>query len=208
MPLQLLLDVLCCCCNVTCIRIVLDHHALATSHGHWSCALVATSSKYLGRGELMWRFNCSWRSFVVVAMLPASGSQSIIPIPLSSAARCTVFVDASPTDSIRKSYSAAYTFECVYAFCCYQGLIFPTSPGVGWVEWVRINKCRLERCEVRKSWFDFGCLGCEVRTDINKFGLIPGAKCEMLVKSPDELSVRKFEMRNLLLSWSVYNFKC
>ena len=27
---------------------------------------------------------------------------------------------------------------------------------------------------------------CEVRTEINKFGLDPGAKCEMLVKSPDD----------------------
>ena len=50
----------------------------------------------------------------------------------------------------------------------------------------------------------FGCLGCEVRTEINKFGLIPGAKCEMLVKSPGELSVRKFDMRNMLLSRRVY----
>ena len=32
----------------------------------------------------------------------------------------------------------------------------------------------------------FGCVGCEVRTEINKFGLDPGAKCEMLVKSPDD----------------------
>ena len=59
------------------------------------------------------------------------------------------------------------------------------------------------KCENHDS--SFGCLGCEVRTDINKFGLIPGAKCEMLVESPDELSVRKFEMRNLLLSWRVYD---
>ena len=54
------------------------------------------------------------------------------------------------------------------------------------------------KCENHDS--SFGCLGCEVRTEINKFGLDAGAKCEMLVKSPDELSVRKFEMRLLLLS--------
>ena len=54
------------------------------------------------------------------------------------------------------------------------------------------------KCESHEP--SFGCVGCEVRTEINKFGLDPGAKCEMLVKSPDELSVRKFEMRIGLLS--------
>ena len=71
------------------------------------------------------------------------------------------------------------------------------------MEWVQINKCRLERCEVENHGSSFGCLGCEVRTEINKCGLTPGAKCEMFVKSPDELSVRKCEMRILLLSQRV-----
>jgi hypothetical protein len=54
------------------------------------------------------------------------------------------------------------------------------------------------KCEIHN--LSFGRLGCEMRTEINKFGLDPGAKCEMFAKSPDELPVRKFEMRNLLSS--------
>ena len=71
--------------------------------------------------------------------------------------------------------------------------------------WGGRSGCRLinadwsgAKCKNHDS--SFRCFGCEVRTQINKFGLDPGAKCEMLVKSPDELSVRKFEMRICLLS--------
>ena len=44
-----------------------------------------------------------------------------------------------------------------------------------------------------------------MRTGKNKSGPDPGAKCEMLAKNPDEPSVRKFEMRNVLLSQGVHH---
>ena len=59
------------------------------------------------------------------------------------------------------------------------------------------------KCENHDS--SFGCSVFELRTEMNKFGSDTGAECEMLVKSLDELSERRFEIRNLLMSWRAYN---
>ena len=70
-----------------------------------------------------------------------------------------------------------------------------------------IGVCRIgAKCEINNS--SFGCLGCEMRTEKNKSGSDPGAKCEMSAKNPDEPSVRNCEMRNVWLSRRVGALIC
>jgi hypothetical protein len=78
--------------------------------------------------------------------------------------------------------------ELYVQFAC-KGVFLPGSVGADEkrADWIGVKS------EIRNS--SFGCLGCEMQTEIDEFGLDPGAKCGMLAKSLSKLSVLKFEMR-------------